>query len=216
MKSKTRRTYTSPLREARALETRERILEGVARWMQDGAHDEFTLDAVARVAGVERRTVFRHFATKEALLEAFWGWINQRLTPRTLPGTLDELIEAPRETFARFDEQEGVIRASLHTPAGRAMRLAAADARRKAFRAALSEVTQDVSAADRRRLEAVAHVLYSAAAWETMRDYAALTGAQAGDAASWALSVLAGAMRGTHPAPRTSKKTNTPSFKKGA
>lgn len=215
MKSTTRRTYVSPLREARSLETRERILEGVARWMQDGAHGEFTLDAVARVAGVERRTVFRHFATKEVLLEAFWAWINQRLAPRTLPATLNELIEAPRETFARFDEQEGVIRASLHTPTGRTMRLAAADARRKAFRAALAEATRDASREDRRRLEAVAHVLYSAAAWETMRDYAALDGAEAGDAASWALSVLAEAVRGSSPAARTSNKTTGRSARKG-
>jgi len=189
------RTYTSPLRDARASETRERILAAVAAWMRDDAHGVFTFDAIAEGAGVERRTVFRHFETREALLEAFWDWINQRLVPSTLPRSLAELVGGPRAAFPKFDEEEGVIRGSLHTRAGRAMRLGAVPARRQAFRAALREVTRGASAADRRRLEAVAHVLYSAAAWETMRDYAGLSGAQAGDAASWALAILSHAVR---------------------
>jgi AcrR family transcriptional regulator len=191
-----RRTYTSPLREARTLETRERILEGVAAWMRLDQQGEFTLDAIAVEAGVERRTVFRHFATKEALLEAFWVWINRRIAPRTLPGSVEELVAAPRKTFARFDDEEGVIRASLHTPAGRAMRLAAVPARRQAFRDALRDVTRGMPAADRRRLEAVVHALYSASAWEAMRDYAGVSGSQAGDAASWALALLIDSARG--------------------
>ena len=199
------RTYSSPLRKARALETRERILAGVAAWMQRDAPGDFTLEAVAGEAGVERRTLFRHFATREALLEAFWVWINQRVAPRTLPDSLEELVAAPRETFARFDAEEGVIRASLHTPAGRAMRMAAVAPRRRAFREALSEATRGASAAERRRLEAVVHALYSASAWEAMRDYAGETGGQAGDAASWALAILVDAVRSAaaRSAPRT-------------
>jgi AcrR family transcriptional regulator len=195
MNKQKRRTYSSPLRKARSLETQERILEGVAAWMQLDAQGEFTFDAVAQEAGVERRTVFRHFATKEALLEAFWVWINRRITPRTLPGSLEELIAAPRATFARFDDEEGVIRASLHTPAGRAMRMAAVEARRQSFREALREATRGAIATDRRRLEAVVHALYSASAWEAMRDYAGVSGSQAGDAASWALAILVEAVR---------------------
>jgi AcrR family transcriptional regulator len=195
MKTPRRRSYDSPLREARAHETRERILAATAARMQDDAHGDFTLDDVAREAGVERRTVFRHFATREALLEAFWAWINHRITPHTLPTSLEELRAAPRQTFTRFDEQEGVVRGSLHTPTGRAMRMAVVPARRRAFRQALREVATAASPADRRRLEAAVHALYSAAAWETMRDYAGVTGAQAGDAASWAIGILVDAVR---------------------
>lgn len=211
MKSTKRRSYSSPLRAAQAQETRERILAGVAAWMQGDAPGEFTLDAVARKAGVERRTVFRHFDTKEALLEAFWGWINHRIAPKTLPASLEELVAAPRATFARFDEHEGVVRASLRSPAGRAMRMAAVPARQQAFRAALREATSGASPIDRRRLEAIAHALYSAAAWETMRDYAGVTGPQAGDAASWALGVLVETIRraGNAEAPRTISPPST-------
>lgn len=201
MNSRARRTYHSPLREARARETRERILASVAAWLQRDTPTPFTLGAIAEEAGVQRRTVFRHFATKEALLEAFWGWINDRITPHVLPTSLDQLVDAPREAFARFDDEEGVIRASLHTPAGRAMRRSALPVRRAAFRAALDAAELDASPEARRRLEALVHLLYSAAAWETMRDYAGLTGAQAGDAASWALRVLVDSVR-TAPRPQ--------------
>jgi AcrR family transcriptional regulator len=190
MKAKSPRKYSSPLRESQAHETRERILEAVAAWMQNDTPGDFTFDAIARQASIERRTVFRHFGTKEALLEAFWDWINQRFLPNTLPQSLDELLDGPRSAFPKFDEVEGVIRGSLHTPAGRAMRKSAIPARRQAFHAALREATRGANQVDRRRLEAVAHVLYSASAWEAMRDYAGITGQQAGDAASWALAIL--------------------------
>lgn len=190
-----RRSYHSPLREAQARETRARILVAVATWLERGEAGEFTLAAVARTAGIERRTVFRHFPTREALLGGFWEWINHRITPRTLPASLEELIAAPRETFAGFDAEEGVIRASLHSGPGRAMRLATVPARRKAFRSALREATRGTTAAERGRLEAVVHALYSAAAWEAMRDYAGVSGKEAGEAASWALAILVGAVR---------------------
>jgi hypothetical protein len=122
-------------------------------------------------------------------------WINQRLHPGDFPRSRDALVNGPRETFPQFDAHEGVVRGSLHTRAGRAMRLGSVAERRRAFRLALREVTAGASAEDRRRLEAVAHALYSAAAWETMRDYAGLSGRHAGDAASWALEVLCTAVQ---------------------
>lgn len=214
MKARTRRTYRSPLREARALATRERILGSVARCLDEDPEAEFTLDAVARKAGVERRTLFRHFATREALLDAFWNWINHRVAPRTLPASLEELQDAPRATFARFDDHEGVIRASLHSAAGRAMRAAAVPARRKAFRSALHDLS-GLGAADRRRFEAVAHALYSASAWETMRDYAGVTGAEAGDAASWAIRTLVDALAGKTPSHARRRRAAARAARKG-
>lgn len=148
------------------------------------------------MARIERRTVHRHFVTKEALLAAFWAWINQQLTAQPLPRRGVELLEAPRAVFAAFDEQAGIIRASLHSAAGRAMRLAGVGERRRAFRAALREASPGASAADLRRLECVAHALHSAAAWEAMRDYAGASGKEAGEAAAWALALLAEAASG--------------------
>jgi len=43
---------------------------------------------------------------------------------------------------------------------------------------------------DATRIEALAHLLYSAAAWEVLKDYGGLTGAEAGQIAAWALERL--------------------------
>ncbi len=189
------RRYHSAVRAAQANETREAILQGVAAWMQRKPHQDFTLAGIAKVAGIERRTVFRHFATKEDLLAAFWERTNHKIAPQTLPLRLTDLLAAPREVFARFDNEEGLIRASLHSNAGREMRLAGVAARRQAFRECLREITQRTASSEFRHLECVAHALYSAAAWETMRDYAGVSGKEAGAAASWALGLLAEAVR---------------------
>lgn len=188
--NKRRRSYTSPLREAKSRETRERILASVESWMKRHPDEELTLEAIARDAKVERRTVLRHFNTKEALLGDFWDWINQRMLPQTYPPTLKELLEAPRETFVQFDHEEGLIRSSLHSRTGRVMRLGSVPERQKAFREVLGTVTDGVSEQERRQLEAVIHALYSAATWETMRDYADMSGAEAGEAVSWAINLL--------------------------
>lgn len=194
MKKKTRR-YSSPVREAKARQTRERLMRGVARWMQRRPHDEMTLVGVARMAKVQRRTLFRHFATKEALLAAFWDWANHRVTPTGMPDTLEEVLTAPRTLYPGFDAEEGLIRASLHSTAGREMRLANVERRQQALAAASAAIT-NASRAERRRFECVAQVLCSAAAWETMRDYAGVNGQEAGDAAAWALEVLAATLHG--------------------
>ncbi len=190
MKKQVRR-YTSPLRQARVRRTRERLLRAVARWMLRRPDEELKLAGVARLAGVERRTLFRHFATKADLLAAFWSWANRRVAPAGMPGTWPEIAAAPRTMFAAFDAEEGLIRASLHSRTGREMRLAHVPNRRRAMAAASAAAS--IAEPERRRLECVAHVLCSAAAWETMRDYAEVDGREAGEAAAWALGVLAAA-----------------------
>ncbi|HMS55035.1 MAG TPA: helix-turn-helix domain-containing protein [Fimbriimonadaceae bacterium] len=180
---KSTRQYVSPTRCAQTQQTRERLLSSVAEWLQQEPIAPFTLEAIAKGAGVDRRTAYRHFPSKEALLQEFWQWINDRLGSNVFPKTTHELIEAPLKTFASFDDYEGVIRASIHPPAGRGMRANTIPERRRALRDALP-IDADP------RLEAIAHLLYSAAAWETMRDYAGLSGREAGEAASWALDVL--------------------------
>lgn len=185
------RRYESPLRRAQAEATRARILDAVGQLLAEAPGSPLGFDEVARAAGADRRTVFRHFPNKDALLAAFWERLNDRLGPGTFPETPGGLLAAPRSVFPGFDRNEGIIRASLHSRAGREMRLARRAQRRAAFRAALAPLLARLAPADARRLEALVHVLYSAAAWETFRDYAGMDGAEAGETAAWALETLA-------------------------
>lgn len=182
------RPYRSTLREEQAQATRDRILSAAIDLMQ--SDEDASMDTIAKAAGVERRTVFRHFATREALLTAAFEALNDRIGVVIAPGDPAALLQAVREGFARLDHFEGAVRMGLHSRAGRDMRLANLPHRRAAFAASLAPLTAGMNPAQKARIEALSHLLYSAAAWEVLKDYGGLTGAEAGATAAWALELL--------------------------
>ncbi len=193
------RAYNSPLREEKARETREAILTALFELMETtGVADDVSMEAIAQQAGVQRRTIFRHFANKDEMLAAFWPWLNARIGTSATPRTLNEIVDGPRQAFPRFDLHEPVIRASLHSKAGREMRLGTVSGRRAHFAQALAPAVASLSASETWKVEALAHLLFSASAWEVLKDYGGLSGAQAGEAASWALEVILSAVTSGH------------------
>ncbi|MDW6023340.1 hypothetical protein SAZ10_16400 [Mesorhizobium sp. BAC0120] len=110
------------------------------------------------------------------------------------PEDVGDIVNGPQQAFPRFDAHEAAIRASLHSRTGRDMRTGMVASRRLRFAGALAPVLSDLSPAEVRRVEALAHLLYSASAWEVLKDYGGLTGAQAGEAASWALNTILSAV----------------------
>jgi hypothetical protein len=153
---------------------------------------------------VQRRTIFRHFASKEELLVAFWPWLNQRIGASIAPATPEDIIEGPRQAFPLFDEHETAMRAALHSRTGREMRLGTVPTRRKNFSRALAPALASLPAHKARKVEALAHLLYSASAWEVLKDYGGLTGTQAGETAAWALELIMSAIgKGVTPADAT-------------
>jgi len=58
----------SPARDRRTRDTRARIAEAALDLFVGRGYAETSIDQIAEEAGVSRRTVFRHFATKEAIL----------------------------------------------------------------------------------------------------------------------------------------------------
>ena len=101
MNSKTK--YHSPLRQSQTAATRTRILEACASVMQTGA--DLTYSNVAEAAGVQERTVYRHFPTKTDLESGLWDWIIQNLTFADFGArNEDELVTAMRTSFIGFDK----------------------------------------------------------------------------------------------------------------
>jgi AcrR family transcriptional regulator len=64
----TRLVTKTPIRDRKTEATRTRIAESGLELFVDQGYAETSIDEIARAAGVGRRTVFRHFATKEAIL----------------------------------------------------------------------------------------------------------------------------------------------------
>lgn len=72
----TKRNYVSPARASAAAETRERIIAAGARLLRkDAGIANFSLDVVAKAAGVTRLTVYNQFGSRGGLLEAVFDHI---------------------------------------------------------------------------------------------------------------------------------------------
>jgi AcrR family transcriptional regulator len=71
-----RRTYVSSVRTAAAAEKRDRVIAAAARSLrQDASFASFSLNDVAKAAGVTRLTVYHQFGSRRALLEAVFDEI---------------------------------------------------------------------------------------------------------------------------------------------
>jgi len=182
--------YASALRERQKADTRTLILETVERLLKSSSLGELSLAMVAREAGITERTVYRHFATREQLLEATWGAVNEAIGMKEFPSTAEELIERPRKLFPAFDQRGEVIRAMLASPQGRELRLRVNTARQAAVRAAVKEARPNLREPAVTRLCAAVQALGSASGWATMTDYWGLDSAEAGRAASEAIAAL--------------------------
>jgi AcrR family transcriptional regulator len=71
-----RRAYVSSVRTAAAAEKRDRVIEAAARTLrEDASISSFSLDNVAKAAGVTRLTVYNQFGSRRGLLEAVFDEI---------------------------------------------------------------------------------------------------------------------------------------------
>ncbi|HLY78150.1 MAG TPA: helix-turn-helix domain-containing protein [Caulobacteraceae bacterium] len=75
----TRKPYSSAARAAAADRTRGEIVAAAARLLREPAGAEpFSLEGVGKQAGVSRLTVYNHFGSRRALLEAVFDNIAER------------------------------------------------------------------------------------------------------------------------------------------
>src|SRR4051794_37003508 len=87
------------LRDRQREETREQILRAVGHQLEQGPLEDLSFSDIAKDAHVGERTVYRYFPTKEALLGAFWAWMQSQAVapaePRPKPArSLPRIREA--------------------------------------------------------------------------------------------------------------------------
>lgn len=187
--------YDSPLRREQKEATRRRILDAAGRLMADRGLEDLSFTAIAKEAGVKDRTVYRHFANKSMLLEGLWGWYQHRINYGPIAETEQDLLEKPLRIFAGFDENEKLTRALWSSPQGREFRLSNVEERKAGIKKAVADATRGLPSRQAKWLAAVIHVLYSGAAWSTMKDYWGLSGADAGRASALAIELLLNSAR---------------------
>ena len=83
-----KRAYVSSVRSAAAAEKRDRVIEAAAKLLrEDASIARFSLDTVAKAAGVTRLTVYNQFGSRRGLLEAVFDDIARQ-------GGLHEIADA--------------------------------------------------------------------------------------------------------------------------
>ena len=194
------RAYHSPLRESQAAATRERIVDACVTLMHRGA--DLTYAAVAGTAGVQERTVYRHFPRKEDLEAALWDWIVAHLTHADFTArTEEQLVAAMRESFAGFDTDAPLIQAMLHSPQGLDVRRRQQPVRRAMLEACIDSAVPGAPPPVRDHAAAVLQVLYSAASWDLLRRFWDMDAAAAADTIELGIRSLLTGLRMMHGGP---------------
>jgi AcrR family transcriptional regulator len=177
------------VRDVRAEAVREQVMRGVHELIESG--DPVTFGKVAAAAGVPERTVYRYFATRDALIAALYEHANAKIgfegEPPTTAAAMTEMVS---RVFPGFDTIAPVIDELLRTPEGRRARLARLDTRRKAATAVVRDARPDLDAATTRQLAAVVQVLGTAAVWRALRDFWEMDGKVAAAAVTTAITRL--------------------------
>ena len=161
-----RRKYESPLRRQQTAETRERILaagselvHGFSSW----DWRELTVRAVARRAGVNERTVYRHFSSERELHDAVMRRLQEEAGILLDGLSLDEFATAVAQLFAYLSSLSIAPR-RLKDPTFVEMD----EKRRQALLAAVEQATDGWSEADREMAAALLDLLWSVNAYERL------------------------------------------------
>ena len=173
--------------------TRELIVQAGVRALQAGGLRDVTVRAVATDAGVAERTVFRHFATRDQLLDGLAAEVSRQLQLPPLPGQAADLADMPDALYRAFEAQAALVRAALHSELFERMREGVARAR---WATILQLIDAAVPQAPRRQRQlAAANIRYMLAA-TTWQYYRFFFGFSLGESVAAARQVVTQALNG--------------------
>ncbi|MFN8034824.1 MAG: helix-turn-helix domain-containing protein [Acidimicrobiia bacterium] len=188
-----RRRYDSPLRRQRAATTKERIVAAGAELLHASPvwnWRALTVPRVAERAGVNERTVYRHFANERALREAVLARLEAEAGV-----DLDGLgLENLRELTARLLAFVSSFPLDPRTPRDPIL-LAAHGRQRDALRRAVAANARGWPDADRALAAAMLDVLWSVGAYERLVADWDLDPADAIRGVTWVMGLVEDAIR---------------------
>ncbi|MEP6983541.1 MAG: helix-turn-helix domain-containing protein, partial [Sphingomicrobium sp.] len=148
--------------------------------MRKAGEDVVTIRAVAAVAGVTERTVYRHFKSRDVLIRSVWGRMEELIGPPALPQTADALVKRPRTLFPRLDDEPELVRAYLHSRARRVDRRRSNQERQQMMVRCVREELEYLDERSLRRRAAIASLIASAYAWQYLQEFWGFSGEEAG------------------------------------
>jgi AcrR family transcriptional regulator len=181
-------------RARKKAQVRDRITDALIEILADGQLD-VSHDLVAARADVARRTVYRYFPDREALLNAVWDRIRGLAGQNVmLPRDEADLTDTLRDIYTGFDSIAPLATLVRSTPQGRAIRRAGNGRRVAAYETATADAVRHLPAEDQRLATAMLQVLHTTP-WLEMRDHWSLSGEQIATATGWAIRTLLADLR---------------------
>jgi AcrR family transcriptional regulator len=161
-----RRSYDSTLRRQRAAGTRQRIIAAGSELLHGSSVRDWhglTIRAVAEKAGVNERTVYRHFVNEQGLRDAVMHEFEEKAGIDLRGMQLEDVADVTTRIFAHVSSYPPDSRQPLDPTL-----LDAKRRQHEALLAAVSARAGDWSDADRRVAAAVLDVLWSVASYERL------------------------------------------------
>jgi len=172
-------------------ETKEAIFRAATEQLADHGLAEFHIPQLAEAAGVSVRTVYRYFPTKDALLEAFAGWLDDQVgSTLSSPIGLNDLLDGVETVYAGFEANEDVLRSHWATPHGRAIREKGRVRRLASLQSVIHDAFPHLSPLEQRHVTAIVSLLHSSRTWQTFKDDFGMDGRESGKIVAWALRTL--------------------------
>lgn len=189
------RSYQSPLREAQAAMTRERILMAAKDYLEKESIESLSLRKIASLSGVSPPTVYAHFATMDDLVAAFFQWLKPRLgLDKPLP-SLAELPTMPQRLFPLYDQYGALLRNLMNQPSWDRQRYADRDNRLGGWIAGIGVAFPDLTPTQLRRGALAIASFWSPTYWLWLMDTCRFAPEEAQAVASWGVRALIEALK---------------------
>jgi len=178
------------LGERKTQAVREAVLDVLLAKVQGDGFGDIGMEDLARSAGVSRRTLYRLFPTREALLAAAGQRFADTVGMSQEIGGPDDLSATFREGSRLMERRGDLARALYRSTMGRGIRAGQRSRRLQVIENALWPLTEKLEKEEARRVAAVIAFLISSNTWITIQDESGLDGDEIRLGVSWAIDVL--------------------------
>ncbi len=200
-----RRAYDNTLRRQRATETRDRIIAAGAELVHGSSIRDWhgvTMRAVADRAGVNERTVYRHFANERALRDAVMHHMEQRAGVDLSRMNLDDIADVTARIFETLSLRRLEPRAPLDPTLAEAK-----ERQHEALKSAVAAQTPRWTVAERTLAAATFDLLWSVASYERLVLDWNLTHDEATRAITWVMNLVEDAVHSGRRPPRAERSS---------
>lgn len=179
-------------------DTTARIISALVDVISTDGITEFSVQAVADRANVSHRTVYRHFPSREALLEGITDFLEDPMRAEGLPGVpedLDDCVDTIESVFKFFEANAPMIEAMVVVRLAMGVEPSRSQERTEGFVDIVRKGAPDLSAEDVHSYAMSLRAIASSQHWYVLTRRLGLSTEQASRVAADTLRALIGEIR---------------------